>query len=216
MRVITSIFCKEFSHETHRIDRSLDSTLDTRPRHTLRGQHHPIHRNYRRPRAGQLLVIPVQRNIAGQGSSLIQTYGDGEPYVLSENEGDYTGQYINAPDSIETFIPSGFGLSEDQDIIFEIYTYSEAWQNGKWTFFSRVSFKCATGEVNYIQIEDFGPAEPSIREVEVPVDGPAREIPGDIGPVSGQPEIMEINPQDNIIREMNEQEMRVPEAQISR
>jgi hypothetical protein len=165
---------------------------------------------------GQLLVIPVQRNIAGQGSSLIQTYGDGEPYVLSENEGDYTGQYINAPDSIETFIPSGFGLSEDQDIIFEIYTYSEAWQNGKWTFFSRVSFKCATGEVNYIQIEDFGPAEPSIREVEVPVDGPAREIPGDIGPVSGQPEIMEINPQDNIIREMNEQEMRVPEAQISR
>jgi hypothetical protein len=103
---------------------------------------------------------------------------------------------VNAAGTYSISLPVGLGLTPDQNIIFEVYSFDGVWGQGNWTYFSRVSFNCATGAVQYIQnqalvdepvrgdvVVDGRPdleANPNLRIRVTPVAGPALELPGDI------------------------------------
>jgi hypothetical protein len=146
---------------------------------------------------GGYFEIPVIRKINGVGSSNAQSYVENSSgYVASAKEGDYTGMVVNAAGTYSISLPVGLGLTPDQNIIFEVYSFDGVWGQGNWTYFSRVSFNCATGAVQYIQnqalvdepvrgdvVVDGRPdleANPNLRIRVTPVAGPALELPGDI------------------------------------
>jgi hypothetical protein len=149
---------------------------------------------------GGYFEIPVIRKINGVGSSNAQSYVENAGgYVASAKEGDYTGVVVNAAGTYSISLPMGLGLTSDQNIIFEVYSFDGVWGQGNWTYFTRVSFNCATGAVQYIQNEgmvdepatiDLGDVvvdgrpdlqvNPNLRIRVTPVAGPALELPGDI------------------------------------